>query len=111
MELECLFSSLRTESKNAKIDRDALKKNVKKLDIKGQELIFGIIVTFSVNTSENPDGFPYGGKRNKSGNIRFDLNSLPDELIKILTVFAKKHLNKMKEDELREDVGYIEAST
>ena len=99
MEIQGLYNSLNSES-GSNIDRERLKQDIKKLDIKGQELIYGLIVIHHLEDNET-NVIPCGGKRLKNGCLRFDLNVLSDDLVKILSNFCEKHLVRMEEDRIR----------
>ena len=91
------------ECQNYSNNKDSLKKSVKQLDIRGQELIYGLVSIYN-NKNDNPEvGIPYGGRRMKDGHLRFDLNNLPEELVRILNNFCEKHLTKMEEDKARDE--------
>lgn len=101
MEIETLYGTLKSEMDKIACDRDLLKKYIKKLDVTGQELIYGLVVIHHKDADYT--GIVCGGKHMKDGRLRFDLNNFPDELIKILIVFCDKHLTRMHEDMMRQD--------
>jgi hypothetical protein len=97
IEIEFLYESFKTVSLDLQIDRDELRRNVKKLDIGGHELIYGLVKVHSMKNEGDIMRMPYGCKKMRDGNTRFDLNNFDDGLVRILQSFCNRHLVKMEE--------------
>ena len=65
---------------------------ISNLDIKEQEIIFVLIRINFLKENSNFFGIPYKGVK-KSNDIKFDLEKFPDNLVKILYSFTKRHLS------------------
>lgn len=96
-ELSALYNSLERESKKVKLDTTFLQKNIGGLDQHGRDLLYGMIKLHAVNKGMT-NGLPYGGKRMKDGSIKYDLNELPDDLLRTLQTFTTRHLGRMGEE-------------
>ena len=88
-----LYYSLLTQCELApnKIDAHVLKKNIESLDDEGREYVFGLIYYHKEKHAEQPPNLDVEGK------VDIDLVLLPKVLLKILYVFTKMHLHRMKE--------------
>lgn len=61
---------------------------IKTLDKENTELIYALIKKYDIEHGNSNNLFPYGGKQLKSG-YKFDFNSFPNDLQKILICFQK----------------------
>jgi ABC-type uncharacterized transport system ATPase subunit len=76
--------------------KDEFIKTVKKLDDKGNEILFILMKLHEMKTTENA-GVPYDGKP-VSDEIKFDLDHIPVPLQHILLKFMALHIKSIEED-------------
>ena len=76
--------------------KDELIRNLKKIDEKGNEIIFILIKLHEMKSVDNPN-IPYDGKLS-SDEIKFDLENIPIQLQNILYKFVGVHLKNLEED-------------
>jgi hypothetical protein len=86
--LEQSVSNEQSVSEQSKVELVA---SIKILDALEQELVYTLIRTFQSNHhNETTSDIPYQGKQMKKG-IKFDINLVPDKLIKMLEKFIEIH--------------------
>ncbi len=85
-----------------KTERDDFLKLVKKIDTDGSELFYAVVKCYQLNNGSSTDfiNTPYNSKMVK-GALKFELDDIPGKLKRMLYVFLKKHLQKMKEEGIR----------
>lgn len=76
-----------------------LAKKLNKLDHSQKETVYLIIKIYMINNEKSsPLNIPYNGKVlsifGQEQNIEFDLENLPQELIKLLNIFIKEIIKK-----------------
>ena len=80
-------------------DKDLLCETMKKLDMEGFELCYGLMKCFAHEQNDDSSP-PYNPKKNKTG-YKFDIEDIPDRLLAILLRFSLKHVEKLKEESMR----------
>ena len=76
--------------------KDEFIRNVKKLDERGNELLFILIKIHELKATDNPN-IPYEGKLS-SDEIKFDMENIPGQLQHILYKFVSAHIKSLEED-------------
>lgn len=76
--------------------KDEFIRNIKKLDEKGNEILFILIKLHELQTSDSLD-IPYQGKL-ICNELKFDMENIPPQLQHILSKFVVAHIKRMEED-------------
>lgn len=85
------------------IDRTEIQTAINGFDCEGQQICYALI-KYCYSTTVNSTKLPYGAKIYKNGRLKIDINELPDDLLKILHLFVKKHSERVDIDNLRKNV-------
>lgn len=72
-------------------ERDELVKSIKKLNRVGMTHLYTLIRFHQLKLGESVSELPFGAKCLSSG-IKFNLEDMPDQLIRMLISFTNKHL-------------------
>lgn len=72
---------------------------IKRMTVKEHELIFAIIRTYQFRTQTQTYIIPYGGRRLKSGGIKFEMENFPLTLQHLILKFLEIH-KKSKQKKL-----------
>lgn len=88
------------DTNKSTIDIKRLCDNIKRLDEEGYEFMYALIKCYALRFNEDCASPPFQGKKCKGG-YKFDVAQIPDHLLHILNHFVDKHINKMKEEHIR----------
>lgn len=95
-----LFNILLQDSKDitiVDIDKEQLMSEINDFDIEDQEIVYIIILMYSRQAEGKNKKLPYSGKK-EAKTIQFNLESMPDDLIKLLRLFSDRRMSKQIED-------------
>lgn len=90
------FSKNAPSSELTATKKDEFIRNIKKLDDKGNEILFILIKLHELQTVENLD-IPYQGKV-LYDEVKFEMENIPAQLQHILSKFVIAHIKSMEED-------------
>jgi len=81
----------------------AMSKTIKKIDVEGCELLYAIIRCYQIE-HETVDTnlsttLPYDGKVLRTC-IKWDMDKIPNKLLRMIDVFLVKHVSKMNEEKV-----------
>ncbi len=81
-------------------EKTNLIKLVKKIDTDGCELIYAIVKCYQIENDKHfSSTLPYEGKTVKTG-MKWDIDKLPNKLLRMIEIFLKKHVLKMNEEKV-----------
>ena len=82
------------------INISELQTKINEIDTEGQKFIY-VLIKYNYTINSNTNELPYKAKILKDGRMKIDLNEFPENLIKILWLFIKKHSEKINTDSLK----------
>ena len=97
---EIILSEIDEDHKPLESEKENLCEHIKKMDNEGYEMLYALMKSYAIRFDQNYDSPPFQPKKTQKG-YKFDIDTLPDRLIKILDRFVKKHNEKLREETIR----------
>jgi hypothetical protein len=101
-----LYNVLVKEAENTEMSAEEkinMSKLIKKIDIEGCEFVYAIIRCYQIERDtvdqHVSSSLPYEGKMTKTC-IKWDMDKFPNDLLRIIELFLKKHILKMNEEKV-----------
>ena len=79
-------------------DKEKFSSRVKLMDERGNEILYILIRMYESEHVKSSTDLPYGGKFTNKSELKFNIDSIPNELKHMLLKFMNLHRGKMTEE-------------